>query len=191
MLEAGVGVAPRVQAAAWVPFYHVDYAGTTARGLDDVYLSAKVMALDAEGQPVGVAVSPILEVLSAGSDPDGRVHWALPVSLELRRGAYRLYGSAGYFSRGAVFTGGAIEWTAPAGTSITAALTQSTSTAGESTAAVTGGKQRVDASIGIAHPVAEAASVYASVGRTLTSITRGGTNLAVTGGVTFRFSASQ
>ena len=190
MLDVGVGLAPRVQAAAWVPFYHVDYGGTTARGLDDVYLSAKVMALDAENQPVGLAVTPILEVLSAGSGPDGRLHWALPVSVELRRGAYRLYGSAGYFSRGAVFTGGAVEYTARAGTSITGAVTQSRSTS-ESTTALAGGRQRVDASLGIAHPVAEAASLWASVGRTLTSITDGGTSLALTGGVTLRFSTGQ
>ena len=49
---------------------------------------------------IGVAVTPLLE-LSPGSDAP--VGWALPVNLETRRGALRMYGSAGYFSRGSVF----------------------------------------------------------------------------------------
>ena len=46
-----------------------------------------------------------MEVLSAGAT-DGRVHFAIPVALELRRQPFRVYGSAGYFTRGAVFSGG-------------------------------------------------------------------------------------
>ena len=49
---------------------------------------------------IGVALTPLLE-LSPGSDAP--VGWALPVNLEARRGDVRLYGSAGYFSRGSVF----------------------------------------------------------------------------------------
>jgi hypothetical protein len=40
---------------------------------------------------------------------DQRFGWALPVNVEVRPGRMRVYGSAGYFSRGAVFGAGAIE----------------------------------------------------------------------------------
>ena len=45
-------------------------------------------------------MTPLLE-LSPGSEAP--VGWALPVNLETRRGDVRVYGSAGYFSRGSVF----------------------------------------------------------------------------------------
>ncbi|MGH9348360.1 MAG: hypothetical protein ACRD26_13965 [Vicinamibacterales bacterium] len=69
-------------------------------------------------------MSPVLEVVSSGT-ADGRIHVALPVSIELRRQPYRMYGSAGYFSRGSFFSRGAIEWGTSSGVVLTDALTQS------------------------------------------------------------------
>ena len=53
------------------------YDGVTARGVDDIYLSAKYVLVDPTLtlSEVGVAISPVVEVLSAGA-PDGRVHFA-------------------------------------------------------------------------------------------------------------------
>jgi hypothetical protein len=188
ILSAAVGVANRVQLSATVPFYRINYLGSTARGLDDVYLGGKLVAIDpatGDGR-FGLAFSPLVEILSAGT-PGGRVHWALPVSAEVRGDATRFYASAGYFSRGAVFTGAALEWTAPAGTMLTGALTQSLSTS-EVSAGVPGtGRNRVDAMVTVGHPVTAAMSAYASIGRTLTSIDEGGTTLGLTGGIVVGF----
>jgi hypothetical protein len=193
MLDVGYGLTDRLQVSANVPFYHTSFAGTTFRGLDDTYISAKYTVLDPTltVSEFGFAVSPTIEVLSAGAT-DGRVHVGLPVSLELRRQPFRVYGSAGYFSRGSVFTGGAIEWAASSGTVLTGAFVQSYSMKDDATLDTLGiGKQRVDVMAGVGRPVGQIAAVYASVGRTLTSIEDGGTIVSFSAGMSFRFSAAK
>jgi hypothetical protein len=191
MLDVGYGFTDRIQASASVPFYRVSYDGGTARGLDDMYLSAKVTLVDPTltVSEFGLAVSPVVEVLSAGGE-GGRVHFALPISMELRRSAFRVYGSAGYFTRGSVFTGGAVEFGGPMGLTMTGAVTQSYSTNEDATLDEVGiGRQRADATVGVAHGIGNIGAAYVSVGRTLTSIAEGGTSVSVAGGLSFRFSA--
>jgi len=128
MLGAGLGVSDRLGVSATVPFYRANVAGTTARGIDDVYLGASYNLLDPTltVSEVGLSVGTVMEVLSGGA-PDGRVHFAIPVALELRRQPFRVYGTAGYFTRGAVFSGGTIEWAAPRQWIVSGILTQSRS----------------------------------------------------------------
>ena len=188
ILNLAYGVANRVQLAATVPFYRVNYLGSTARGVDDMYFSAKVVAVDPTGdRRVGFAVTPLVEILSAGSTDRSRLQWALPVSAELRAGSVRLYGSTGYFSRGAVFTGGALEWTSRSSTMLTAAITQSLSTSDVSAAAAATSRNRVDMMAAVAHPLTTTVAGFASIGRTLTSIDEGGTSFALTGGISVAF----
>ena len=120
MLGVGVGVTDRMQVGASVPFYRASYEGGSASGMDDVYLSAKYTLVDPTLtlSEFGLAISPTMEVLSAGN-PDGRVHFAVPVSVELRRQPFRVYGSAGLFTRGSFFSGAALEWSAPRGMVLT------------------------------------------------------------------------
>lgn len=190
MLGMGLGVTDRLQVSASVPFYHTSYAGTTSSGMDDLYFGAKYTIVDPTLtlSEFGLAVNPIVEVLSA--DPgDGRVHFALPVNVELRRQPFRMYGSAGYFTRGSVFAGGALEWT---GTRmiVTGSLTQSHSIKEDLVLDGMGvGRQNVNVSGAVALPVTDRMAAFVSVGRTLTPIEEGGTRLALSGGVSFRFSA--
>ena len=193
MLDLGYGLTNRFQVSASVPFYRTSFEGTTVRGLDDMYMSAKFTAIDPAQNDAqfGVAVSPVLEVLSAGA-PDGRLHFALPVSFELRRQPYRVYGSAGYFTRGSVFSAAAIEFAASSGLVFTTALTQSYSTKEDPLSDQLGvGKQRMDVNVGVGYPLAEIAAAYVSVGRSLTSIDEGGTSLGISGGISFRFAAAK
>jgi hypothetical protein len=193
MLDVGYGLTDRLQVSASVPFYHASFAGATARGLDDVYVSAKYTVLDPmlTESEFGLAVSPTIEVLSAGAT-DGRVHAGLPVSVELRRQPFRVYGSAGYFSRGSVFTAGAIERTTSSGMVLTGAFVQSYSMKDDAVLDTVGvGKNRIDVMAGIGHPIGRIASAYASVGRTLTSIEEGGTVVSFSAGMSFRFSAAK
>ena len=46
MLGAGVGVNDRLGVSATVPFYRTNVAGTTSRGMDDVYLGASYNVFD-------------------------------------------------------------------------------------------------------------------------------------------------
>ncbi len=190
MLDGAYGVTDRLQIAASVPFYRVNYGGATAHGLDDVYLSAKIAAIDPDGNGrFGVAVIPLIEILS-GAD-DGRLHWGLPVSIEARRESIRVYGSAGYFSRGAGFAGGAVEWSASSGTTLTGALVHSFSTGEDSIGArVDSNRHRGDVTLGIAHPMTDASAAYVTIGRSLTGIEDGGAGLGLGAGVSFAFGRS-
>lgn len=190
MLGMGWGVSDRMQVSASVPFYHTSYGGVSSSGLDDVYFGAKYTIIDPTLtlSEFGLAVNPVMEVLSAGN-PDGRVHFALPVNVELRRQPFRMYGSAGYFTRGSVFAGGALEWT---GTRmiLTGSLTQSYSTKSDATLDSMGvGRQNVNVSGAVAVPVTDRMAAFVNVGRTLTPIEEGGTRLALSGGISIRFSA--
>jgi hypothetical protein len=187
IVDVAYGVHHRLQLAATVPFYQSTYAGTTLRGLDDVYLSGKIIGIDpaSSRSRIGLAVSPVLEILSAGYTDD-RVHWALPVSLELRTSPVRVYGSAGYFSRGAAFGGAAVEWTTPAGTVITGGLTQSFSTS-DNAIGPSGG--RSDVSVSVAHALTDLVAAYISVGRSLSSPDDNATTLGISGGLSLTFSS--
>ena len=186
IIDVSYGVTNRVQFAASVPFYRASYNGASSSGLDDVYLSGKIVAVDASSSRsgAGVAISPVIEILSAGY-ADDRVHWALPVSVEVRRSPVRFYGATGYFSRGAVFGAGALEWSTPGGPIVTGALTHTRSTVDDLTGADRG---RTDVAATLAHPFTSVALGYVSVGRSLTSAADGGTTLGISAGVSFRFS---
>jgi hypothetical protein len=189
MLGVNVGVTDRLQVGALLPFYRVSYAGGSASGVDDIYLNAKYTIVDPTLtlSEVGLAVSPVVEVLSPGI-ADGRVHFALPVSVEVRREPYRVYGSAGYFTRGSVFMGGALEWTSPSRLTLTGAFTQSYSVKADPTLDALGvSTRRADVTGSVAYPFGRVAVGYVSVARTLTSIAEGGTTFSVAGGVAVRF----
>ena len=188
ILDAAYAVTDRVQLGMSVPFYRTDYFGTTSRGVDDMYFSGKIVLIDPAIQDArfGIAVTPLLEVLSPGFFED-RVHFALPVSAEFRATPLRVYGSTGYFSRGAVFGAGAVEWSSPLGTSLTFALTHSTPTS-EDTTGLTGG--RSDFSVAVGHSLNQTASAYVGFGRTLSSPDEANkTSLAISGGISFSFTA--
>jgi len=190
MLGVGVGVTDRMQVGASVPFYRASYEGGSASGMDDVYLSAKYTLVDPTLtlSEFGLAISPTMEVLSAGN-PDGRVHFAVPVSVELRRQPFRVYGSAGLFTRGSFFSGAALEWSAPGGMALTGSLTQSYSLKDDAVLDSMGiARQRTDVSFGVAYPLGTMAATFVNVGRSLTSVEEGGTSLALSGGISFRFS---
>jgi hypothetical protein len=193
MLGAGVGVTDRLGVSASVPFYRTNVAGTTARGMDDVYLGASYNILDPALtlSEVGLSVGTVMEVLS-GDSPDGRVHFAIPVSVELRRQPFRVYGSAGYFTRGAVFAGGAVEWAATQKWIVSGSLTQSRSIKSDVTLdSLAVSPQRADVMASVARPMSANATTYVSVGRSLSSLEEGGTSLALSGGVSIRFSAAR
>jgi hypothetical protein len=189
MLAAGVGLSDRMQVSASVPFYRVRFDGGSVSGMDDVYLGAKYTLVDPTLtlSEVGLAISPTMEVLSA-DNPDGRIHFAIPISVELRRQPFRVYGSAGVFTRGSLFSGAALEWSSPLGAVLTGSLTQSYSLEDDAVLDSLGiGRQRMDVSVGVAYPLGRMAATFVNVGRSLTSVEDGGTSLALSGGIALSF----
>ena len=188
MIDAGVDLSDRIHVSAFVPFYRATFGAESMAGLDDAYLSAKVIVLTGaqSGGRFGMAVSPVLEVLNGGFTSD-RVHWALPVSIEVRARRLRVYGATGYFSRGAIFGGAAMEWTAPTNSVIWASLTDSYALeTGTDAPLAASDRHRVDLGVGIAHPLNGRLAAYGSIARTLSSLSSGGVSVGLSGGVSIR-----
>ena len=192
-VDAGMGVSRRVQIAVTAPVSKVSYTdGTSAGGLGDAYLAVKLGLLDptASGRSFGIAVAPVLEFLSAGSVPEGgaRVHWALPVAVEKRFASFRAYGTAGYFSRGAAFASAAFEVPITAKITATAALSHSRSLKEDPlSASLELQRSRSDLSGGAVYFLSPTATLYGSVGRTISRLDANGSSLTVGAGVSFGF----
>ena len=193
MLSTSVGVARRVQVAATLPISSVHYPdGFNTHGLGDAYFSAKV-GVRTSDRGVGVAVSPVVEVLSDGSWPTpdggtiGRVHWALPINLEYRGRGWRTYGSAGYFSRGAVFGSGTVDIGVGPRAGVLGLLSHTYSTRDPLVATgIDASRSRTDASGGLYVLPRPSISLYALAGRTLSTIDDYASKFFVAGGVSFR-----
>jgi hypothetical protein len=192
-VDAGLGVSPRVQLAVSAPFTKATYTdGTVNRGVGDVYVAAKLGLLDptAEGRSFGIALVPVVEVLSSGSVAEGssRVNWALPIAVEKRFTSFRAYGTAGYFSRGSVFASGALE--VPVNAKITATATVSHSRSLDEdplSDALELSRSRWDVSGGAVYFFSPRATFYGSVGRTVSRLDANGSSLSLGAGVSFGF----
>jgi len=190
ILGVTYGITNRAQLSVTLPFYRTSYEGFSGSGLDNLYASTKISVVDprANGR-FGVALGAVAEILSAGFADASRAHWAVPLSMEFRGGPVRVYGSTGYFSRGAFFAAGAFEWTAPTHTSVTASLAHSASVHGV-TVATTAYVPRAslrDASLFVAQPVSSIASIYIGGSRSFSDTWIDGAS-SVSGGVSLRFS---
>jgi hypothetical protein len=190
VFDASIGVAPRLHLAATVPVSTLRYAGGFSdRTLGDAYVSAKIGIRDPE-TGVGVALAPVLEVLADGSWPDengepiGRVHWGLPVNVELRATGFRVYGSAGYFSRGAVFGSGTLDVAVGERGGVLGLIsyTHSTDTSPDTLVR----RSRTDASGGAYVVLRPTVSVYGLAGRTVSALDDYGSRFFVSGGVSLR-----
>jgi hypothetical protein len=193
MIDAGFDLSDRLHVSAFVPFYRATFGGESMAGLDDAYFSAKVVLLTVAqtGGRVGVAVSPVLEVLNGDFTTGDRVHWALPVTVEVRMRRVRAYMAGGYFSRGAAFAGAALEWTAPTASVLWTSLTDSYALeTGTDVALAARDRHRVDVAFGLTQPLTDRVAAYVSVGRSVSDIAAGGVSLGVGSGISIRLSRS-
>ena len=177
-IGASVGVTPRGQFSASVPYYHVtDPSGSTFHGFGATYLTGKFALAQDSG--VRVAVSPTLEVLSWTAADLGahRLNVVLPISLQSDFGTTRVYGSTGYFSRGSLFGAGAAEWTVGSRGTLVASLSHSYSVKSDP-------RHRTDASGGIYVSAGSSSVVFLSIGRTISPVTDTSGRLSLTGGIT-------
>jgi len=190
--DGGIGLTDRVQFGFSVPYYHVNEpGGPVVRGIGDLYLSAKVQLREPSASRIGVAVIPVVEVLSSDPGPGERqFQWAIPVSVEMQRTRWRAFGSAGYFSRGSVFAGGAVEAAVARRTWVTATITQSHSTADdEPGASLILSRSRTDVSGGASHAVTPRIYVFGNVGRTISRQDANAATITISGGASVSFDA--
>jgi len=190
--DVGYGLNRRVQVGFSMPYYRANYGGVPARGLGDAFVNAKVNLVDAtkSKRGFGMAVVPVLEILSGL--PDGVSHgsWGLPVSAEIQQGPVRLYGAAGYFSRGAVFGSGAAEWALAPGYTVTGTLTDGYSLKADPFSDALGlNRRRIDASASVSHALTSAIAAYGGMGRTLSRTDANSTRISISGGIVMLFSS--
>lgn len=188
--DAGVGLTKRAQFGFSVPVYNLNVAGAApARGLGDLYLHSKIQLRDGSSG-FGYALVPIVEVAS-GVQAEGqhRVNWALPVSMELQRSEWRVYGATGYFSRGSLFASGAVERALSSQLSVTGTLSTSYSTKADVVPVPGLSRVRTDVSGGASYAVRPTWIVFGSLGRTISAHDSNSTNLSLSGGLSLNLAA--
>jgi hypothetical protein len=192
--DAAIGLTRRVQFGASVPYYHAAEAGgPVARGMGDVYLNAKVQLLDPARRrgAAGLSVTPVLEVLASAPSPDhGRISWALPANVEWQGARYRVFGSAGYFSRGALFASGALELGLTERTFLTGSFSQSHSMKRDDLSRSLGYVQtRRDVSGALSTAVVDGITLFGAVGRTISARDPSSATVVISAGAALSFTA--
>ena len=187
-VDSGFAVNHRLQVGMTVPYYHASDTGVAVgHGFGDVYLNAKVQLREPGHDRFGVGVIPMLEILSVEPlDGSSRVQWALPVSVERQMSGWRVMGSGGYFSRGALFGAGALEFELSKRAWLTGALSHSYSTHHDDLSAALGfHKARTDASGGLTFALRPDIAVYGSLGRTISAGDANSASLIASAGISF------
>jgi hypothetical protein len=196
-MDAGWTLDRRIQISMATPISRATYDdGTVDRGVGDTYISAKIGLVDpdAGGRNYGFAIAPVVEILSSGSfmEGDSRFHWAIPVTAERRFDSFRIYGAAGYFSRGSVFGAGAVEVPVSDRVVVTGTLSHSRSLEDDPLAdALELSKSRYDVSGGAMYVLAPTVTLFGSLGRTVSQQDANAASLAMSAGVSFGFNTVQ
>jgi hypothetical protein len=188
VIEAAIGLTPRLQIGASVPHIvgSADGAGPVG-GIGTSYISSKIALLNGSSE-VKVAFSPVIEVLGTGAAQalapgEGRLQLGLPVSLEVHQGAARVFASTGFFTRGAWFAGGGVG--AQATPTLGVSLSFTRSWIGES--ATTVARDRREVSGGASYFISPQVAIYGTLGRTVATTDANGAGTTVSGGVSFLF----
>ena len=194
VVDGGLGLSRRVQFGFSVPYYHANEPGAPiAHGVGDLYFTTKIQLREpssADGR-LGFAVTPLLEVLSFAPAPNrSRVSWALPANVEWRGEGWRAYGSAGYFSRGAVFGSGALEVAISDSAWLTGSLSESYSLENDEFSTALGlARSHMDVSGGAGLSLSPSIAIFGVVGRTISKQDVNSATFFFTSGVSLSFDA--
>jgi hypothetical protein len=190
VVDAGFGITKRTQFGVTVPYYHARFNdGTSVGGFGDVFLSGKVLLVEPQqGQTIGLAISPVVEFTQDPLPGQSSFGWGAPIDIEARFSGFRVFGSTGYFSRGALFAAGALE--VPVGDRLvaTGGLTMMRAT-NESPAADALGlsKGRSDITASAAYFMSPSMALFVGTGRTIGNADGTGTTFMLNGGVSISY----
>jgi hypothetical protein len=194
VLDVAVGLTPQIQLSATLPYYRASYTdGYSASGRGDTYLALKFQLLDPSDHAVGVSIQPLVEILSDAAISDetlglSRVNFGLPITVQLGsdQTQTRAYVSAGYFSRHAVFVGGAVERDVSPSVTVIGMVTYSEATSTPAASDLLGlSRARTDATAMIYVSVAPRVSLFCGAGRTISKLDQNGAKLIASVGVRF------
>ena len=186
VVDAAVGMTPRLQIGASVPRIAASDALGRPAALGTAFFNAKVGILNDGATPFKLAMTPTLEVLNTSAldvapAAQSRVQWGLPVSAEVDRGAVRTYGSSGYFSPGVWFAGAGIG--TQIGSRIGAAVSFSHAWSSSVVDTPLTAPRRNDLSTGISVAFTPNVGMFGSVGRTFKTDAQFGAGTTVSLGV--------
>lgn len=161
VIDAAIGLTPRVQIGASVP--------RVAGGLGTTFFAAKIAVLNADARALKVAVGPTLEILDGAPVGQGRAQWGVPVSVQVDRGSSRIYGSSGYFSPGIWYAGAGLGRPVGdrTGVSMSYSHAWATSPASPPEAPGVAGARRNEISGGASYDLKPNIAVFGSIGRTI------------------------
>jgi len=189
VVDAAIGMTPRLQIGASVPRLVASDALGRPGGLGTAFLNAKIGILNNSERPFKVAIAPTIEILSAPAmefAPPGqnRVQFGLPVSVEFDRGIARVYGSSGYFSPDVWYAGAGAG--AQFGSRVGLAVSFSRSWAQSAlNDPLLGTPHRHDISAGMSLEVTPHVGVFGSIGRTFKTDAQYGAGTIASVGVSF------
>ena len=110
------------------------------------------------------------------------------MSAELDRGAVRLYGATGYFTRGAWFTGAGASMVVNDKVAVSVGFSRAWRRA-DTPDAPLGQRDRNDISGGLSYAIAPSVRAFGSLGRTFATLDENGAGTTLGGGVSFFFTA--
>ncbi len=174
--SVAVGVSSRFQAGASFSFYHFrDAEGFSESGPGSMSLYGKYVFIDpsTSTKSLGVAITPLVEFSPGSTDQMG---WALPINVETRRGNARIYGSAGYFSRGSTFATAGVDVPLGSRASLFGSFGQSYARAGT---------HQTSFGFGGFLTVTPTSGIFVGLGQTLMPSAIGPGGLSLAGGVSF------
>ena len=187
VIDAAVGMSPRLQIGASVPRIAANEAFSRPAGFGTTFLNAKVAIFQDTERPFKAAIAPTLEILSDAAmqfAPPGqnRVQFGLPFSVEFDRGVRRIYGSSGYFSPGVWYAGAGAgtQIGSRVGVAVSFSRSWSHSLVDDPTAAA---PRRHDLSTGVSLDLTPNVGVFGSVGRTIGTAAQYGAGTTVSVGL--------
>jgi hypothetical protein len=193
IVDAALGLTRRVQLSASVP-HVVGSADPTgpAGGIGTSYFTTKIGLLDA-ASGFKIAASPTLEVLGPGvvdalAPGQHRVQMGFPLSAEFGRGPARVYGGAGYFTRGAWFTGVGGSYAVNQRVSAFSSFSRAWRRADVPDVPI-GDRDRNEISGGASYALTTAVRVFGSIGRTVATLDENGAGTTIAGGLSFLFTS--
>ena len=198
VVDAALGLAPRVQLAIAVPHVLAGADETAAAGgIGTTSVAAKIAILNNPKTSFKLAVSPTLMILGSAvaaslNEGQGRTQFGLPVSAEIDSGALRLYGAGGFFTSGVTFAGAGASVQTSRRTVVSFGFSRSWRR--ENVSDVDGtllatSANRSEISGGIGYVVTPRVVVYGSLSRTIATLDEAGGGTTVSGGVSFSFVA--
>jgi hypothetical protein len=192
-IDASVGVARNIQVGGSLPYYRMSFTdGSALHGLGDLTLNAKfgVAAPSSSTHNLGMSLSTVLEILETAPPDGSRYAFAVPVNVEWHPERVRVYGSTGFFTRGAVFAAGALEIPINERLVATGALTHMRSIKDNAAAdLIKLPNARTDVTGTGSFFVTPTFAVYGGLGRTVSELNVTGTSLMITAGVSATFAA--